>query len=86
MSPFELDLLIVGVSPAIFANGPMSLEPSLPDPIDAPSLSSPATKLLNLAQTDPDTFSILGLEIQEEVPSLGDCWSRFVKSSNVVMR
>src|SRR5579862_2554444 len=72
-----------GVPPAIFENGPTSRRPSLPEPVDAASLSSPTTKLLNFAHIDPETFSILGFEIQEPELSFGDCCSRFVRSSKI---
>jgi hypothetical protein len=58
---------MVGV-PETLANGPISS--TFAEPVEAASLSSPATKLLNFAHIEPDTFSILGLEIHDDPPSL----------------
>jgi hypothetical protein len=70
MSDTDGERLMVGV-PATLANGPKSVaSPAFPDPVEAPSLSSPATKLLKRAHMDPDTFSMLGLEIQEPLSLL----------------
>ena len=62
------------------AKGPVSA--SLPEPFDSASLSSPATKLLNLFHIEPDTFSRLGLPSHEEEPCIGVCFRRFDSSSS----
>ena len=71
---------MVGVPPAILAKGPISTLLPDDDP-DLLSLSSPATNLLKVSQTELETLSMLGLEIQEEFSSLGDCLSLLLRSS-----
>jgi hypothetical protein len=78
--------LIVGVPPAILAKGPFSVALPVADPVPEDSFSSPATNLLNVAQTDPETLSMLGLEIQEDDSSLGDDFKRLLRSSRADMR
>ena len=82
--PYKSDMdgerLTVGV-PVTLAKGPTSASGPFPDAEEAASLSSPATKLLNLDHIDPDTFSRLGLDIQDEPPSLVVCLKRVDKSS-----
>lgn len=56
-------LLSVG-EPDTFAKGPASAA-SRAEPFDSASESSPVTKLLNLLNNEPDTFSMLGLAIHE---------------------
>src|SRR4051812_49155629 len=84
--PYKSDcdpvLLKEGV-PDTLANGPASVA-SFADPLDSASLSSPATKVVNLFHTDPETFSRLGFPIQEADPCIGVCFNRAVKSSNCV--
>jgi hypothetical protein len=76
----EGDRLMGGV-PTIFAKGPTSASAAFPEPVEPLSLSSPVTKVLNFAQTEPVTFSMLGLEIQEDDPSPGD-WRRRLEISS----
>jgi hypothetical protein len=80
-SELEGERLIVGVPPAILAKGPLSGALPAADPLPEAVFSSPATNLLNVAQTDPETLSMLGLEIQDDDPSLGDDLSRLLRSS-----
>ena len=79
-SVVEPDLLSEGVLVTL-ANGPASKLISFPEPLDSASLSSPATKLWNLFQTEPETFSMLGLAIHEEL-SVGVCLRRRDSSSS----
>jgi len=72
---------MVGVPPAIRAKGPISVALPVFDPDAAASLSSPATNLLKVAQTELVAFSTVGFEIQEPLSSFGDCFSRLLKSS-----
>jgi hypothetical protein len=75
---------MVGVPPAILANGPDSTPPSPGEPVPELSFSSPATNLLNLFQTESDIVPVLG--IQEFDSSFGDCFSLLMKSSTAASR
>ena len=63
--------LRLGESPATLANGPTSWSISFPDPVDAASLSSPATYWLNFAHIEPETLSMLGFDIHDPELSRG---------------
>ena len=75
--------LLIGGVPTILANGPVSPSAPIAEPVEAASLSSPVTKLLNAPQTEPETLPMLGFEIHEDDPSLGACRKRFPSSSSV---
>lgn len=74
---------MLGLLPAILAKGPTSAPAAgLPDA----SSSSPAMKLLNFDRRELLTLSMLGFEIQEDEPSLGDCDRRLLNSSKPPMK
>ena len=85
-SELDGERLIVGVPPAILAKGPLSVPLPVADPGPEASFSSPATNLLNVAHTDPETLSMLGLEIQEADSPFGDDFNRLLRSSRADTR